>query len=68
MVAQTDTIQQLQEQLTAVQFEHQANGASSIGGSLPGRIPASISIGITQELMETMFKTWTAAQAATKAP
>ena len=30
MVAQTDTIQRLQEQLTAVQFEQQANGASSV--------------------------------------
>ena len=64
MVAQTDTIQRLQEQLTAVQFEQQANGASSVSGSLPGRIPASISTGVTQESMEAMFKTWTATQAA----
>ena len=64
MVAQTDTIQRLQEQLTAVQFEQQANGASSIGGSLPGRIPSSISTRVTQESLKAMFKTWTTAQAA----
>ena len=64
MVAQTDTIQQLQEHLTAVQFKQQANGASSVSGSLPGRIPATISTGVTQESMEAMFKTWTATQAA----
>ena len=68
MVAQTDTIQQLQEQLTAVQFEQQANGATSIGVSLPGRIPVSISTGVTQESTEAMFKTWTASQTATKTP
>ena len=68
MVAQTDTIQRLQEQLTAVQFEQQANGASSVNGSLPGRIPSSISTGVTQESMEAILKTWTASQAATKAP
>ena len=63
MVAQTDTIQRLQEQLTAVQFGQQANGASSVSGTLPGRIPASISTGVTQESMEAIFKTWTTAQA-----
>ncbi|OEU09765.1 hypothetical protein FRACYDRAFT_248024 [Fragilariopsis cylindrus CCMP1102] len=64
MVAQTDTINRLQEQLTAVQYEQQANGAASVNGSLPGRIPASISTGLTQESMEAMFKKWTATQAA----
>ena len=64
MLAQNETIQRLQEQLTSVQFDQQANGASSVGGSLPGRIPASISTGVTQESMEAMFKTWTTAQAA----
>ena len=67
MVAQTDTIQRLQEQLTAVQFEQQANGASSVSGSLPDRIIVSISTGVTQKSMEVMFKIWTASQAATKA-
>ena len=48
MVTQTETIQRLQEQLTAVQFEQQANGASSVGGCIPSQIPASISTGVTQ--------------------
>ena len=61
MVAQTDPTQRLQEQLTGVQFEQQANGTSSVGRSLPRQIPASILTGVTQELMEAMFKTWTAA-------
>ena len=47
MVAQIDTIQRLQEQLTAVQFEQQANGASSVGGSIPSQIPTSILTGVT---------------------
>ena len=64
MVAQTDTINRLQEQLTAVQYEQQASGAASVNGSLPGRIPASISTELTQESMEAMFKKWTATQAA----
>ena len=67
MVAQNKTIQRLQEQRNTIQFDHQANGASSVEGSIPRRIPASISTGITQESLEAMFKTWTTTQAA-KAP
>ena len=63
MVAQNETIQRLEEQFNTVQFDQQANGASSVGGSIPGQIPASISTGVTQESMEAMFKTWTTNQA-----
>ena len=56
IVAQIEKIQRLQNQLAAVQFKQQANGALSVGGSIPGWIPASISTGIIQESMEAMFK------------
>ena len=56
MVAQIEKTQHLQDQLTSVQFQQQANGALSVGGLIPGQIPASISTGITQESMEVMFK------------
>ena len=46
--------------VVAVPFEQQANGASSVGSSVPSHIPASISIGVAQELIEAMFKTWSA--------
>ena len=68
MVAQTETIQRLQKQLIAVQFEQQANSTSTVGGSVSSRISASISIGVTQESMKAMFKLWTATQAGTSVP
>ena len=63
MVAQTEKIQNLQTLMTYVQFKQQANGAASIGGSVPGHILASITTGdttltsLTRKSMETMFKT-----------
>ena len=68
MLAQTEKIQYLQDQLIAVQFEQQANGVTSVSGSTPAENPASISTGVTQESMEAMFKTWTATQATAGAP
>ena len=56
MVAQIEKIQRLQDQLAAVQFEQQANGASSVDGSIPERILSLISTRVTQESMEAMFK------------
>ena len=47
MVAQTEKIQQLQDQLAVVQFEQQANGIASIGRSVPSWIPALISTVVT---------------------
>ena len=65
LLAQTDKIQELETRLATVQYD-QANGASSIAPSVPGRVPASISTSdtvLTKESMEVMFKPWTAAQA-----
>ena len=71
MVAQTEKIQALENQLTTIQFDQQANRASSIAPLVPGQVPASINTGdstFTKETMEAMFKTWTATQAAGPVP
>ena len=70
MIAQTEKIQALETQLATVQYDQQANGASNVAPSIPGRVPALISTSnttVTKETMETMFKIWTAAQVATPA-
>ena len=41
LLAQTDKIQELETRLATVQY-NQANGASSVASSAPGRVPASI--------------------------
>ena len=63
LLAQTDKIQELETRLATVQYD-QANGASSIAPSVPGRVPASISTSdttLTKESMDVMFKSWTVA-------
>ena len=68
MIAQTEKIQVFETQLTTIQYDQQANGASSIAPSVPGRVPTLISTGnttLTKETMEIMLKKWTKAQAAT---
>ena len=65
-VIQTQKIQNLQEELAVVQVD-QANGAEIIGGSVPVLIPGTITTDgttLTQELTQTMFQQWTAAQIA----
>ena len=50
---------------TTIQFDQQANGASSVAPSIPGRVLALISTGdttMTRESMEAIFKTWTVTQ------
>ena len=69
-MAQTDKIQELETRLATVQYDQQANGASSVAPLIPGRVPASISTGettLTRESIEAMFKTWLVAQVATLA-
>ena len=47
MVAQTQKIQALENQLDTVQYDQQANGARSIVPSVLGRVPATINTGVT---------------------
>ena len=66
----TRKIQALETQLATVQYDQQANGASSVAPLISGRVPVLISTGdtiLTKETMETIFKTWTLAQASTTA-
>jgi len=53
LLAQTDKIQELETRLATVQY-NQANGASSIAPSVPGRVPASISTSDTALTKESI--------------
>ena len=61
MVEQSEKIQNLETLLASVQFGQQENGTASVGGSIPGRVPASTTIigdtTLTRESMEPIFKT-----------